>query len=86
MAKHSKYEREMRAQQAEKVRQLESAWVAALPADGMKAHTRDVDAARARGPLPPPPNQAPGTLPHPPRPGREPKPVKDDERPRRRSY
>ena len=86
MAKHSKYERERRALQTERVRQQESAWVSALPTEVMKAHTRNVEAARARGPLPPPPNQAPGTMPQPPRPGREPKPVKDDERPRRRSY
>lgn len=86
MAKHSKHERERRTAQSELVRQQEAAWFAALPAEVAKAHTRGVEAARARGPLPPPPLQAPGTLPRPPRPGREPKPVKDDTRTRRSSY
>ena len=86
MAKHSKHERERRAEQTERVRQMEAAWISSLPADVLKAHTRDVEAARARGPLPPPPNMAPGTAPRPPRPGHEPKPVKEERPPRRGSY
>ena len=86
MTKHSKHEREKRAAQTELVRQQEAAWFAALPTDVAKAHTRDVEAARARGPLPPPPLQEPGTAPRPPRPGREPKPAKEDTRTRRSSY
>lgn len=86
MTKHSKHEREQRAAQTELVRQQEAAWFAALPNDVAKAHTRDVEAARARGPLPPPPLQAPGTAPRPPRPGHEPKPAKEDTRTRRSSY
>ena len=62
MTKHSKHEREQRAAQTELVRQQEAAWFAALPSDVAKAHTRDVEAARARGPLPPPPLQNPAQL------------------------
>jgi hypothetical protein len=83
MTKHSKYERSQRAAESERVRQIESAWYASIPADMSKAFVRDVEAARARGPLPPPPDMAPGTLPNPPRPGHEPKVVKEERRPRR---
>ena len=76
MAKHSKYERAKRAAETERTKQIEAAWYAAIPADVAHAFARDVEAAHARGPLPPPPNMAPGTLPNPPRPGREPKPPK----------
>lgn len=85
MAKHSKFEKAKRAEETERARQIEAAWFASLPAEHAKAFTRDVEAARARGPLPPPPDMAPGTPPRPPRPGFEPKPPKE-ERPRRRSY
>ena len=85
MAKHSRHEREQRVEQAERVRQQEAAWFANLPADVAKAYVRDVEAARARGPLPPPPLQAPGTAPRPPRPGHEPKIVKEERPPRRSS-
>jgi hypothetical protein len=44
---------------------------------------RAVAASRARGPLPPPTDMAPGTPPNPPRPGHEPKPPKAPARPRR---
>jgi hypothetical protein len=86
MTKHSRYERSMRESETERVRQIESAWVASVPAPVAQAFARDVEAARARGPLQPPPDMAPGTLPNPPRPGREPKPSKDEQRPRRGSY
>ena len=86
MSKRSKYERAKRTEETERARQIEAAWFASLPADAAKAFTRDVEAARARGPLPPPPDMAPGTAPRPPRPGHEPKPAKDDRNPRRRSY
>jgi len=86
MTKHSKYERSKRATETERVRQIESAWVASVPAAVAQAFAREVEANRVRGPLPPPPNMAPGTLPNPPRPGREPKPSKEEQRPRRGSY
>jgi hypothetical protein len=82
MAKHSRHERDARSQQTETVKQLQASWIAAVPADVMKAHIRAVEAAHARGPLEPPPLQAPGTAPQPPRIAREPKPVRE-ERPRR---
>ncbi len=78
MTKHSPYERSRRAAETERMKQIESAWYASIPADQARAFAREVEAARARGPLKPPPDQAPGTLPNPPRPGREPKPSKDE--------
>ena len=83
MTKHSKHEREKRAQESERTKQIEAAWYGSLPADTAKAFTREVEAARARGPLPPRPDMAPGTAPRPPRPGHEPRPPKDERPPRR---
>ena len=82
MTKHSKREREQRANETTRVKEIEAAWTASLPGPVASAFAESVAAARRRGPLAPPPDQAPGTLPNPPRPGREPKPVKE-ERPRR---
>jgi hypothetical protein len=76
MTKHSPYERAQRAAETERMKQIEAAWYAAIPVDAARAFERDVEAARERGPLAPPPNQPPGTLPNPPHPGREPKPPK----------
>ncbi len=73
MTKRSRYERQQRAGEAERVKQIEAGWRAGMPADVAQALARDVELVRARGPLQPPPNQAPGTAPNPPRPGREPK-------------
>ena len=86
MTKHSRFERTKRAEETERVRQIEAAWIGSLPAETAKAFVRDVEAARTRAPLPPRPDMAPGTAPRPPRPGHEPKPAKDDRNPRRRSY
>ena len=83
MTKHSKFERVQRANEAERTAQVQAAWFGSLPNDVATAFTREVDAAKARGPLPPRPDMAPGTLPNPPRPGREPKVVKEERRPRR---
>jgi len=83
MTKHSKRERERRAEESERVRQIEAAWVGSIPPATAKAFALDVEAARARGPEPRRPDMAPGTAPRPPRPGHEPKPPKDAERPRR---
>lgn len=85
MTKHSRHEREKRAQETERVREIEAAWLGSLPPATAHAFTLAVEAARARGPLPPPPDMAPGTPPRPPRPGREPKPPKEQTR-SRRSY
>lgn len=78
MTKHAPYERARRAAETERMKQIEAAWQAAIPAETARAFARDVEAARARGPLMPPPNQPPGTMPNPPRAGREPKPSRDD--------
>jgi hypothetical protein len=82
--KHSKFERQKRAEQTERVREIERAWHGSVPSDVAASFQKQVEAMRARGPLPPPPDMAPGTPPRPPRPGHEPKPPKTDERPRRR--
>ncbi len=86
MGKRSKFERARRASETERSRQIEAAWFASLPPEAARAFTHDVEAARARGPMPPPPDMAPGTPPQPPRPGHEPKPAKEERSPRRRSY
>ena len=83
MAKHSKRERERRGAETERVKQIESAWVASLPAAIAGAFTRDVAAARAREPEQRRPDMAPGTPPRPPRPGHEPREPKEPSRPRR---
>ena len=85
MTKHSKRERAQRADEAERTRQVEAAWFASIPADTAKAFVREVEAARARGPLEPRPDMVPGTMPNPPRPGREPKPKVEDRRGPRRN-
>jgi hypothetical protein len=84
MTKHSKAERERRAQQNEDTQRIQAAWIASTPADKAKEFDAAVAAARARGPVPPPPDMAPGTAPRPPRPGREPKPPKDQTRSKKR--
>jgi hypothetical protein len=81
--KHSRRERERRAADNERVRQVEAAWIARVPPAVAKAFAAAVESARARGPQAPRPDMAPGTQPRPPRPGHEPKP-KVEERPRRR--
>ncbi len=84
MTKHSKVERERRKSENADVERIQAAWSASLkPAVAAEFNER-VAAVKARGPLPPPPDMAPGTLPNPPRPGREPKPPKTDTRAKRR--
>jgi hypothetical protein len=83
MTKHSPYERARRASETARIKEIEAAWWASVPSETAAAFQREVAASRARGPLPPPPNQEPGTVPNPPRPGREPRAEKDDRRPGR---
>jgi hypothetical protein len=80
MAKQSKSKRERRKEQNEAVARIEAAWQASVPADRAAEFDAAVAAARARGPIQPPPDMAPGTAPNPPRPGREPKPKADPSR------
>jgi hypothetical protein len=84
MTKHSKREREQRAEESERLRRIEATWYSALSPDRASAFEAEVKAARARGPRQAPPDMAPGTAPNPPRPGREPKPAKDANRQTRR--
>jgi hypothetical protein len=86
MTNRSRFKRAKRAQETERAREIEAEWFRKLPADTAMEFTRQVEAARARGPAPRAPDMAPGTPPNPPRPGREPKPAKDQRSPRRRSY
>jgi hypothetical protein len=86
LAKHSKAEREKRKEQHEAVARIEAAWQQSVPAAKAKEFAAAVAAARARGPEPKRPDMAPGTAPNPPRPGREPKPPKEQARSRRRSW
>ena len=83
MTKHSKRERQRRAAETERVKQIEAAWVGSVPPAVAKTFALEVAAARARGPVGPRPNMAPGTRPNPPRPGHEPRPPKEPARPRR---
>lgn len=78
MTKHARHEREQRAAETVRVKEIEAAWMASLPAATAQAFTASVAAARARGPLEPPPPMAPGTAPRPPRPGHEPRPSKEE--------
>ena len=83
MTKRSKFERDRRTADNARVAEMERAWHGSLPSDVAADFDARVRAAKERGPLPPPPDMAPGTPPRPPRPGREPKPPKTDDRPRR---
>lgn len=86
MTKHAPYERRRRAAETARMKEIEAAWYGSTPAEVARAFERDVAAARARGPLPPPPNQPPGTRPNPPQPGREPKPATVDRESRGRRW
>lgn len=83
MVKHSRAERERRKEQSEAAARIQAAWEGSVPAAKAAEFNAAVVAARARGPLPPPPDMAPGTPPNPPRPGHEPKPKKEPTRSRR---
>jgi hypothetical protein len=84
MTKQSKVERERRKRQNADVERIQAAWAASIKPAAAAEFNERVAAARARGPLQPPPDMAPGTAPNPPRPGREPKPPKQDNRAKRR--
>lgn len=83
MTKRSRYEREQRDAANERAKQITAEWERALSPERAAAFAAQVEAARARGPLPKKPDMAPGTLPNPPR--KEPRPVKKEE-PRRSRY
>ena len=81
MTRHSRYEQAQRAAESERMREIGTAWMARLSADERSAFSAAVLEAQAR-PRPERVDMAPGTLPNPPRPGREPRPPKGEE-PRR---
>jgi hypothetical protein len=83
MTKRSETERARRVAENERMVEIERAWRGSIPTDVAAAFDAQVRAAKERGPIPPPPDMAPGTAPRPPRPGREPKPPKVETRPRR---
>ena len=85
MAKGGKTERARRVAQNEAVSRIEAAWQASVPPARAKEFAAAVAEARARGPVPPPPDMAPGTRPNPPAPGKEPKPKKEPNN-KRKSY
>ena len=74
MTKHSKHERERRAAETERMKEVSAAWYGSIPAATAAQFTRDVEASHAPGPRRPRPTWPPGTRPNPPRPGREPSP------------
>lgn len=80
----SKSRRTRRKEQNEAVARIEAAWQQSVPAEKARQFAAAVAEARARGPIQPPPDMAPGTRPNPPRPGHEPKVKKDASRSRRR--
>jgi len=82
MTKHSKYERERRAAESERMAEVGRAWEASIPAAVAADFAREVAVAQSRV-YEKQPDMAPGTAPRPPRPGREPKPAKEETRSRR---
>jgi hypothetical protein len=84
MTKHSKFERQRRADETVRVQEIERAWQGSIPSAVAAEFAATVKAAKERGPFVRQPDMAPGTAPRPPRPGREPKPKKDDATARRR--
>jgi hypothetical protein len=84
MTKHSKHERERRAQETERVQEIEGAWLKSLPTATAQAFANSVKAARERPPRERPADMPKGTPPRPPRPGHEPRPPKEPGRDRGR--
>ena len=83
MTKHSLHERAQREAECARALEIETAWAKSTPPDFAAKFAASVQAARERGPAERRPNMAPGTPPRPPRPGREPKPTKEESRPKR---
>ncbi len=78
MTKHSKAERQQRAEETERIKEIERAWQGSIPPAVAAEFALSVQAAAERGPRERQPDMAPGTAPRPPRPGREPKPIKTE--------
>jgi hypothetical protein len=84
MTKHSKSERERRTAESARMVEVQRAWEGSIPAPVAAEFAAAVRAVAERGPRVRQPDMAPGTAPRPPRPGREPKPSKEETSPRRR--
>ena len=78
MTKHSRAERERRAAETVRVKEIEAAWLGSLPPDAAKAFNTAVAAARARPAGRTARPDGPRYRSPPPRPGREPKPSKEE--------
>ena len=76
MTKRSRFEHAQRSTEHDRITEIEAAWLSRLSPDQRRTFQRDVAAAQARRPEPRA-DMAPGTVPNPPRPGREPRPPKD---------
>jgi hypothetical protein len=83
MTKQSRFERAQREARSARTLEIEAEWAKNTPPDVAAAFAQAARAAHERPRREPPPDMAPGTLPRPPRPGREPKPAKEEQRPRR---
>jgi hypothetical protein len=76
VTKHSKLEKERRAAESARVKEIEAAWMGSLSKPAAAAFEEAVAVARARPPQGPYPNMPPGTRPNPPK--REPRPTKEE--------
>jgi hypothetical protein len=83
MTKRSQYEQAQRAAENQRMREVGDAWNARISPQVATEFKAAVERAQSRPPLVRV-DMAPGTLPNPPRPGREPK-ERDDRNARRRS-
>jgi len=59
MAKHSEFERKRRAEEAERVKEIERAWTASIPAAVAASFNATVRAAKERAPGGPPARHGP---------------------------
>jgi hypothetical protein len=76
MTKHSKFEKDRRAAETIRTKEIEAAWFGSVPKATAQAFELAVAAARARPPQGPWPNMPPGTRPNPPK--HEPRPSKEE--------
>jgi hypothetical protein len=83
MAKHSKFEKDRRAAETIRTKEIEAAWIGSMSKATAESFNNAVAAARARPPQGPPPNMPPGTRPNPPK--HEPRPSKEELNRRSRS-
>jgi hypothetical protein len=78
MTNRSRFDRERRAAEDERIQQIAASWQGRISAADQAAFRQQVELAWAYRPEPRQ-DMAPGTAPNPPRPGREPRPPKGSE-------